>query len=37
MTGAWLQSYNHKEAFSHIAITKIGVYHSYREIRLFIG
>ena len=24
MTGAWHQSYNHKEAFSHIVIIKNG-------------
>ena len=33
ITGAWHQSYNHKEAFSHIVIIKNGVYHSCREIR----
>ena len=37
MTGALLQSYNHKEAYSHIAIIKIGVYHFFKEIRLIIG
>ena len=37
MSGAQLQSYNIKEAFSHISILEIGVYHFFKEIRFIIG